>query len=69
MISEGFDSLTDLELAFKYWQNIEQWGTPTKRKTFIPTSPSPSWLASPAIATGFVSLPRTFVDPDKPRIT
>lgn len=29
MITEGFVTLTDIELAFEHWQNIEQWGTPT----------------------------------------
>lgn len=29
MVSEGFVSLTDPELAFEHWQNIEHWGTPT----------------------------------------
>ena len=32
--SKGFVNLTDLELAFKHWQNIEQGGTPTDQKTF-----------------------------------
>jgi len=34
MISEGFVSLTDVELAFEHWQNIEAWGTPTNQATF-----------------------------------
>lgn len=34
MISEGFVNLTDIELAFKHWQNIEEWGTPTNQETF-----------------------------------
>ena len=34
IISEGFVSLTDLEIAFEHWQNSEQWGTPTDQKTF-----------------------------------
>ncbi len=29
MINEGFVTLTDAELAFEHWQNIEEWGTPT----------------------------------------
>jgi hypothetical protein len=29
MISEGFVNLTDVELVFKHWQKIEEWGTPT----------------------------------------
>ncbi|MEH2240882.1 hypothetical protein [Nostoc sp.] len=32
MISEGFVNLTDIELAFTHWQNIEEWGTPTNQK-------------------------------------
>lgn len=31
MISQGFVNLTDLELAFAHWQNIEEWGTPTNQ--------------------------------------
>ena len=31
MIFEGFVNLTDLELAFAHWQNIEEWGTPTNQ--------------------------------------
>lgn len=34
MISEGFVNLTDLELAFDHWQNIEHWGTPTNQQAF-----------------------------------
>jgi hypothetical protein len=29
LISQGFVSQTDVELAFEHWQNIERWGTPT----------------------------------------
>ncbi|MFN6529064.1 hypothetical protein [Nostoc sp. ChiSLP03a] len=32
MISEGFVNLTDIKLAFKHWQNIEEWGTPTNQE-------------------------------------
>ncbi|MHC5740355.1 MAG: hypothetical protein ACYTXT_00355 [Nostoc sp.] len=32
MISEGFVHLTDIELAFKHWQKIEEWGTPTNQE-------------------------------------
>lgn len=32
MISEGFVHLTDIELAFKHWQKIEKWGTPTNQE-------------------------------------
>lgn len=32
MISEGFVSLTDVEIALEHWQNIERWGTPTNQK-------------------------------------
>ncbi len=32
MISEGFVNLTDVELAFTHWQNIEEWGTPTNQE-------------------------------------
>jgi hypothetical protein len=34
MISEGFVNLTDIELVFKHWQNIEEWGTPTNQQEF-----------------------------------
>ncbi|MEH2126183.1 hypothetical protein [Nostoc sp.] len=34
MISEGFVHLTDIELAFKHWQNIEEWGTPSNQQKF-----------------------------------
>lgn len=39
MTSEGFVSLTDLELAFKHWQNVERWGTPTDQNTFCEYAP------------------------------
>ena len=31
MIFESFVNLTDLDLAFAHWQNIEEWGTPTNQ--------------------------------------
>ena len=31
LISEGFISETDPDLAFEHWQNIERWGTPTEQ--------------------------------------
>jgi hypothetical protein len=34
MISQGLTQLTDLELAFEHWQNIEKWGTPTNQQKF-----------------------------------
>lgn len=39
MISEGFVHLTDIELAFKHWQNIEEWGTPTNQQEFYEYAP------------------------------
>lgn len=32
--TEGFVTLTDIELAFEYWQNIEEWGTPTNQTNY-----------------------------------
>lgn len=40
MISEGFVSLTDSELAFEHWQNIERWGTPTQQVLGYEYAPS-----------------------------
>ncbi|RUS96665.1 hypothetical protein DSM106972_086880 [Dulcicalothrix desertica PCC 7102] len=34
MIHEGFVTPTDIELAFKHWQNIEEWGTPTDQTNY-----------------------------------
>ncbi|MEH1942266.1 MAG: hypothetical protein V7L01_18910 [Nostoc sp.] len=39
MISEGFVNLTDIEIAFKHWQNIEEWGTPTNQQEFCEYAP------------------------------
>lgn len=39
MISEGFVNLTDIELAFKHWQKIEKWGTPTNQQKFCEYAP------------------------------
>ncbi|MEH2378337.1 MAG: hypothetical protein V7K27_05440 [Nostoc sp.] len=39
MISEGFVHLTNIELAFKHWQNIEEWRTPTNQQEFCEYAP------------------------------
>lgn len=42
MISQGFVNLTDIELAFVHWQNIEEWGTPTEQGKYGGYAPTRS---------------------------
>lgn len=42
MIFQGFVDLTDLELAFAHWQNIEEWETPTEQGKYGEYAPARS---------------------------
>ncbi|MBD2210292.1 hypothetical protein H6G27_10425 [Nostoc linckia FACHB-104] len=42
IISQRLVNLTDIELAFEHWQNIEEWGTPTNQKEYGEYAPTRS---------------------------